>query len=147
MPITQLGSILDLLFIYMHFPPYLLVALGGAIGSVVRWMISIRLDDSLALLPLGKEGFAWPTLLINIIGCLLIGWIAGHRKHSLDVWHFWVVGVLGGFTTFSTFILETTWQLQSQNWVYAFSYVFITFVACYAAASYTLKKSEQRSDR
>jgi CrcB protein len=110
-------------------------------------MISIRLDDSLALLPLGKEGFAWPTLLINIIGCFLIGLIAGHRKHSLDVWHFWVVGVLGGFTTFSTFILETTWQLQSQNWIYAFIYVFITFIACYAAASFALKKSEQRSDR
>ena len=60
----------------MQFPPYLLVALGGAIGSVLRWMISIRMDDSLGQLPLGKEGFAWPTLLINVVGCLIIGLIA-----------------------------------------------------------------------
>ena len=61
---------------------YVLVGLGGAIGSVLRWIISVRLDDSLGRLPLGNEGFAWPTLLINIVGCLAIGFIAGHRKHS-----------------------------------------------------------------
>jgi CrcB protein len=116
----------------MHFSPYVLVGLGGAIGSVLRWMISIRLDDSLGSLPLGREGFAWPT---------------GHRKHSLDVWHFWVVGVLGGFTTFSTFMMETSWQIQAQNWPYTILYVLGTFGACYAATVYALKKSEQRSER
>jgi fluoride exporter len=137
----------SLTLIYMHLHPYALVALGGAIGSVLRWMISIRLDDSLGRLPLGHEGFAWPTLLVNILGCLAIGWIAGHRKHSLDVWHFWIVGVLGGFTTFSTFVLETSWQIQAANWPYTIFYVLATFGACYVATAYTLKKSEQRSDR
>jgi CrcB protein len=131
----------------MNFSPYILIGLGGAIGSVLRWMISIRLDDSLGRLPLGNEGFAWPTLLINIIGCLFIGWIAGHRKHSLDVWHFWVVGVLGGFTTFSAFVLETSWQIQSSNWLYTVIYVLGTFSACYVATALALKKSSQRSDR
>ena len=126
---------------------YVLVGLGGAIGSVSRWIISVRLDDSLGRLPLGNEGFAWPTLLINIVGCLAIGFIAGHRKHSLEVWHFWVVGVLGGFTTFSTFMLETSWQIQTFNWSFTVLYVFATFGACYVATSYALKKSEQRSDR
>ena len=126
---------------------YVLVGLGGAIGSVLRWIISVRLDDSLGRLPLGNEGFAWPTLLINIVGCLAIGFIAGHRKHSLEVWHFWVVGVLGGFTTFSTFMLETSWQIQTVNWSFKILYVFATFGACYVSKSYALKKSEQRSDR
>ena len=40
-------------------------------------MISIRLDDSLGSLPLGREGFAWPALIVNIMGCLAIGFIAG----------------------------------------------------------------------
>ena len=131
----------------MHFSPYALVGLGGAFGSVMRWMISIRLDDSLGSLPLGKEGFAWPTLIVNILGCFAIGLIAGHRKHSLDVWHFWVVGVLGGFTTFSTFMMETSWQIQAQNWPYTILYVLGTFGACYVATAYALKKSEQRSNR
>ncbi len=131
----------------MGFSPYLLVGLGGAIGSVLRWMISIRLDDSLGRLPLGSVGFAWPTLIVNVIGCFAIGYVAGHRKHSLDVWHFWVVGVLGGFTTFSTFALETSWQLQDQNWFLGFLYIGVTFGACLLATSYALKKSEQRSDR
>jgi len=131
----------------MGFSPYLLVGLGGAVGSVLRWMISIRLDDSLGRLPLGSVGFAWPTLIVNVIGCFAIGFVAGHRKHSLDVWHFWVVGVLGGFTTFSTFALETSWQLQDQKWVLGFLYIGVTFGACLLATSYALKKSEQRSDR
>jgi CrcB protein len=126
---------------------YVLVGLGGAIGSVLRWIISVRLDDSLGRFPLGNEGFAWPTLLINIVGCLAIGFIAGHRKHSLEVWHFWVVGVLGGFTTFSTFMMETSWQIQTSNWPLTILYVAATFGACYVATSYALKKSEQRSDR
>lgn len=126
---------------------YVLVGLGGAIGSVLRWIISVRLDDSLGRLPLGNEGFAWPTLLINIVGCLAIGFIAGNRKHSLEVWHFWVVGVLGGFTTFSTFMMETSWQIQTFNWQFTILYVVATFGACYVATSYALKKSEQRSDR
>jgi CrcB protein len=131
----------------MHFSPYVLIGLGGAIGSVMRWMISIRLDDSLGRLPLGSEGFAWPTLIVNILGCFVIGFIAGHRKHSLDAWHFWVVGVLGGFTTFSTFMMETSWQIQAQNWPYTILYVLGTFGACYVATAYALKKSEQRSNR
>jgi CrcB protein len=130
----------------MHFSPYVLVGLGGAIGSVMRWMISIRLDDSLGRLPLGSEGFAWPTLIVNILGCLAIGFIAGNRKHSLDAWHFWVVGVLGGFTTFSAFMMETSWQIQAQNWPYTILYVLGTFGACYAATAYTFKKAHQRSD-
>lgn len=131
----------------MHFSPYVLVGLGGAIGSVMRWMISISLDDSLGRLPLGREGFAWPTLVVNILGCLAIGYIAGNKKHSLDVWHFWVVGVLGGFTTFSTFMLETSWQIQTSNWVYTVLYVLGTFLGCVLATSYSLRKSEQRSSK
>ena len=77
MPISYFSLCKGSTLIFIHFPPYVLVGLGGAIGSVLRWMISIRLDDSLGSLPLGREGFAWPTLIVNIMGCLAIGFIAG----------------------------------------------------------------------
>jgi fluoride exporter len=124
----------------MHFPPYVLVGLGGAIGSVLRWMISIRLDDSLGSLPLGREGFAWPTLIVNILGCLAMVFIADIENILLMCGISGFVGVLGGFTTFSTFMMETSWQIQAQNWPYIILYVLGTFGACYAATAYALKK-------
>jgi hypothetical protein len=44
-------------------------------------------------------------------------------------------------------MMETSWQIQAQNWPYTILYVLGTFGACYAATAYALKKSEQRSDR
>lgn len=79
----------------------LLVALGGAIGSVARYLVSVA-----ALATLGA-GFPWGTLAVNVLGSAAIGAAAGmgiDGQQRLLL----VTGVLGGFTTFSAFSLETS---------------------------------------
>jgi len=81
----------------------LLVGLGGFVGSVLRY--------GLSLLPVtGRSGFPVMTLVINVVGALLIGLLVGlatrFEGFSSDWLTFLKVGVCGGFTTFSTFALE-----------------------------------------
>jgi CrcB protein len=86
---------------------YLWVALGGALGSVARYACS-----SLASRWLG-DGFPWGTLFVNVSGSFAIGFLAalvsadGRPLLSSDARAFVTIGVLGGFTTFSSFSLET----------------------------------------
>jgi CrcB protein len=83
------------------------VALGGAIGSVARYLLS-----NLAIIWLG-EGFPWGTLAINIVGSLVIGFFATATLPGAlwavtsDARLFVMVGLCGGFTTFSAFSLQT----------------------------------------
>ena len=85
---------------------YLWVALGGALGSVARYACSVGAARWLG------AGFPWGTLLVNATGSLAIGVLAalatgGRPVVSDDARAFLMVGVLGGFTTFSSFSLET----------------------------------------
>jgi len=86
---------------------YLWVALGGALGSVARYACS-----SAAARWLGA-GFPWGTLFVNVTGSFAIGVLAalvaadGRPLLGADARAFLLVGVLGGFTTFSSFSLET----------------------------------------
>ena len=86
---------------------YLWVALGGALGSVVRYACSIG-----AARWLGAT-FPWGTLLVNVAGSFTIGLLAalltadGRPALGSDARAFLMIGVLGGFTTFSSFSLET----------------------------------------
>jgi len=82
----------------------LYVALGGAIGSSFRYILS-------AIIPqvIGKV-FLWGTLSVNIIGSLLIGILWAYFENNLSQFNlklFLIVGILGGFTTFSSYALET----------------------------------------
>lgn len=96
----------------------LLVALGGAIGSVARWSLSAYvLSHTLTWrLPLG-------TLAVNALGCFAAGFLAGaaerHQLFTTDTRLFLFAGVLGGFTTFSAFSLETMHLLRSSELVQA----------------------------
>jgi fluoride exporter len=88
---------------------FLLVAAGGALGSMGRYGISL-----LALGWLGAA-FPWGTLAVNIMGSGAIGVLAGHGI-SGGARLFWVTGVLGGFTTFSAFSLEAGLLWERAAW-------------------------------
>ncbi len=86
----------------------LLVGLGGAIGSVGRYLMGAWFQTLV-----GNPGFPWGTFLVNVIGAFLIGVAFGLSKDgslSSQAWTLVVIGALGGYTTFSTFALETLEQ-------------------------------------
>lgn len=95
---------------------YALVAVGGAIGSVGRFWLAI------AVARLTGPHFPWGTILINVLGSCAIGWLAGltvaGRLPQPDlVRAFGMAGICGGFTTFSSFSLQTVELLrQGQPW-------------------------------
>lgn len=84
----------------------LLVGLGGAIGSMGRYGVGVLLTP-----PGSRARLVGPTLVVNIVGCFVIGWLAGISEGrvalSEDARVFLFAGVLGGFTTYSAFGLET----------------------------------------
>ena len=82
----------------------LLVLIGGGIGSACRYGVSTAAGRVFG------DGFAWGTLLVNLLGCLLIGFIVGLADRAIvsrTVRILLVTGFLGGFTTFSSFSLES----------------------------------------
>ncbi|MBI1797391.1 MAG: fluoride efflux transporter CrcB [Candidatus Eisenbacteria bacterium] len=92
-----------------------LVGLGGALGSMLRYGVG-------GLIGRMKAGWTFPleTLIINVAGCLAIGLLAGLSEArgvlSATTRAFLFVGVLGGFTTFSTFGYETFQLLRDAQW-------------------------------
>jgi CrcB protein len=101
-------------------PPLFLVMLGGAIGAGFRYHVS-----RIALMHMGP-GFPWGTWIINLLGGLLMGVLAGSLAKIADGGEplrlFLGVGVLGGFTTFSAFSLETYNMMTRGDYGMAGSY-------------------------
>lgn len=101
------------------------VALGGAIGAVLRYMIS--------LIPV-KSDFPILTLATNFIGAIAIGIVVEllDEKENLPSWisPFFKTGVCGGFTTFSTFSLEASLLFQGQRYFLFILYSLLSFVLC-----------------
>ncbi|HTY73429.1 MAG TPA: CrcB family protein [Actinomycetes bacterium] len=97
------------------------VALGGALGSLARYALALGLPHR------DPAAFAWATFLTNVSGCLLIGvlmWFVlevwGPRRYARP---FLGIGVLGGFTTFSTYAVETQGMARAGAWGTATAYV------------------------
>lgn len=110
----------------------LLVALGGAMGSVLRSLASLALVRWL-----GVQS-PWPTAAVNVLGCFVAGVALGRLAgsppdHALR--SFLIVGVLGGFTTFSAFAGETVLLLQRGDVLGAMLGVLVSVVLCLGAAA------------
>lgn len=120
-------------------PPFgfssLLVALGGAVGAWLRYLTS-RAWYVLAP-PIAANAFPWATLTANVLGSLcmglLIGWLARHGAGG-EAWRLLLgVGVLGGYTTFSSFALEFALFVERGALGLAALYVGASLVAGFAA--------------
>ena len=108
------------------------VAVGGALGALARWGIGLAW-------PAPHGGFPASTLLINVVGCLLMGVLVVHvveirQAHPL-VRPFLGVGVLGGFTTFSTFAVDTQQLLVGGHLGVAVGYLAATVLGSVGAAA------------
>ena len=100
------------------------VGLGGALGAILRYSIS--------LLPLNSS-FPFLTLITNVIGAFVICIVVGlFEKHYLssNINLFLKTGVCGGFTTFSTFSLETLTLLENGMPSIAMIYAFVSIIGC-----------------
>lgn len=95
------------------------VAVGGALGAVSRWAVTV------GMLRLTGPGFPWGTLMVNVTGSFLVGvavvW-AQNAGLPETYRHFLTVGLLGSFTTFSTYSLETLTLVETGAWLRAGSY-------------------------
>ncbi len=93
--------------------PIVAVGIGGALGSIARYWLSTAVNRHF------PHAFPWGTLAVNVAGCLLLGVIVGLVEHrqlfSPGTRLFLTVGIMGGFTTFSTFGWET-FDLMRSNY-------------------------------
>ena len=107
------------------------VALGGAIGSVLRYQLGRLLTYWLG--PQAVTAFPWATLTVNVVGSLFMGMLAGflaRHGHGGEQWRLFIgVGVLGGFTTFSSFSLETMLLIERGQPFQALTYVLVSVLA------------------
>lgn len=118
----------------MNFNHLLLAAFGGAIGSALRFSIGAM------LLRFMGAGWPWGTYTVNILGSfgmgLMIGWFAHKGGSASSAQVFIATGILGGFTTFSAFSLETARMVEtraySQAAVYAGSSVILGVLMVFA---------------
>lgn len=106
---------------------YLAIAVGGALGTLARYLLSLWLFSPAAAIP-------WPTLGINVLGSLLLGYCARSNRLGRRQALFIMVGFLGAFTTFSTLAFEITSRVEDGAPGAALLYATATMVAGTAAA-------------
>jgi fluoride exporter len=102
------------------------IAVGGVVGSLGRCGVALAFGEWV------PGGWPWATLLVNLVGCLAIGVVA--TSTAVAAGPSWlrpllITGVLGGFTTFSAFALETGLLLDSGRVLLALGYVGVTMLA------------------
>ncbi|MCF3948691.1 fluoride efflux transporter CrcB [Acidiphilium iwatense] len=109
---------------------YLWVAIGGALGSMARFGLATWVAT------LTGPIFPWGTLLINVLGSFVIGWFGtltgadGHLMVSSEARIFVMIGICGGFTTFSSFSLQTLELVNEGELLPAIGYILGSVILC-----------------
>jgi CrcB protein len=114
---------------------YLWVAIGGALGSVSRFWINGFVSEKIG------ATFPWGTLTINVGGSFIIGLIGAvaSPEGRLDsptrqfITQFFMIGVCGGYTTFSSFSLQTLNLMRDREWLYAGGNILLSVCLCLLA--------------
>lgn len=116
---------------------YLAIAIGGAIGACLRFGI-----NELMVNVLGKS-FPFGTLLVNILGSFVLGWLFALFSSGVLAVSPWraliAIGLIGAFTTFSTFSLDTVLLMQQGDWLKAIANVLLNVLLCLTLAWLGLK--------
>ena len=114
---------------------YAAVMIGGAIGSALRYAMSTWIAEAI------PSTFPWGTLAVNVIGSFVIGFFTaltgpdGPLLVSPVAKAFLTIGILGGFTTFSSFSLQTMLLMQDGQWLAAAGNVLSSVVLCLLAVA------------
>ena len=114
----------------MPLQMYLAIAVGGALGSVARYFISGVVANAFG------QTFPWGTLIINVTGSFVIGFFGtltgpdGRLLVSGTMRQFVMVGICGGYTTFSSFSLQTLNLASDGEWLYAGGNIVGSVVLC-----------------
>ena len=107
------------------------IAAGGALGAVARFLMAGAVQRAVG------GAFPWGTLAVNVLGALVMGLVveaaARFWNMSEPVRVFLTTGVLGGFTTFSAFSLETGLLIQKSDWLSALAYIAASVLLCVLA--------------
>jgi CrcB protein len=110
---------------------YLLAAIGGALGALARWGLAEALPS--------PGGWPWATLLVNITGCFLLGLLLAvlGRRSPQPAWvpPFVGVGILGGYTTYSTFAVEVVVLVDDGAAALAAGYLLLSVAGGIAAVA------------
>jgi CrcB protein len=113
---------------------YVLVAIGSAFGGTFRYWLSSLIANWVG------QTFPWGTLVINVTGSFAIVFFAtmtapGARIYVPGEWRqFFMVGICGGYTTFSSFSMQTLSLAQSGEWMGALLNIALSLVLCLAGA-------------
>lgn len=110
---------------------YFWVAVGGALGSVARYWCSGAIARHFG------ETFPWGTVLVNVTGSFIIGLFAAltspDGRFLVPAWfrqQFFMLGICGGYTTFSSFSLQTLNLMEDGEWLYAGANVIVSVLCC-----------------
>lgn len=122
--------------VIIHMPALAALALGGGLGGVARFWVAAAVARRLG------ERFPWGTLVVNVSGAALIGILAalllspgGFSVEQPTIWAGLVIGLLGSYTTVSSFSLQTLALLRNGAPGYALANVLLSLVFCLAAAA------------